>query len=63
MTKKELRLKNKKRIESLSITITGHINRIKEQKQIIKDAKNSIKMHKLLIKSAKLHAKLEELEK
>lgn len=63
MTKTEQRQANKKNQELLSISITGHKARIKEQKQLIKDAKNSIKMHKLMIKQSKLNAKLKDLEK
>lgn len=52
----------KKRRENLSISLSGHNHRIKEQRKIIKEAKQAIKMHKLLRKQSKTAYKLQSLE-
>ena len=61
-TTKEQRSKAKALNEKLSISISGHKHRIKEQRKAIKDAKRAIKMHKLLIKQSKTSYKLSTLE-
>lgn len=63
MTKKEQAEKSKKVYATKVAGVIGYSHRIKEQRQVIKDAKRSIKMFKLLKKQVRTTYKLALLEK